>query len=262
MPTFPDVRPAAPPVITTSTLDAGVAGLLQPYLAATGGVRDLTWSAFASGNLPSGLTLDSSGDLYGTPTSSGTFPFSVEATDQATPTPNVTAEALVLKIAAPPPLVITTTTTSPASQGNYYEEELQTTGGAGGDTWSLASGTLPAGMSLDPSGYLYGTPTEAGTFPLTVQVSDQLTPTPDTTSVVRTWSCGDVPSPLVITTSAIPSASEGTYANVQLQAQRWGGLLHVVGGVGNPSGRPLPRLVRSAVWHAYRNKDPSHSASR
>ena len=208
---------AAPPVITTSTLDAGVAGTYyDAYLAAGGGVGDLTWS-LASGSLPSGLMLDSSGDLYGTPTSSGTFPFSVEVTDQATPTPNVTSEALVLKIAAPPPLEITTTTVGPASQGTYYEEELQTTGGAGGDTWSLASGTLPACMYLDPSGYLYGTPTGAGTFPLTVQVSDQLTPTPDTTLVVLNLVVA-VPSPLVITTTAIPPASEGTYANLQLQA--------------------------------------------
>lgn len=43
-------------------------------------------------------------------------------------------------------------------------------------TWSVTSGSLPAGVTLTPAGVLSGTPTAFGTFNFTVQVSDSATP--------------------------------------------------------------------------------------
>src|SRR5947209_16085661 len=41
--------------------------------------------------------------------------------------------------------------------------------------WSISSGGLPTGVSLDPSsGTLGGTPTNSGSFPFTVQVTDSV----------------------------------------------------------------------------------------
>ena len=59
-----------------------------------------------------------------------------------------------------------------ATQATAYDQALTATGGTEPYVWSINSGTLPAGLSLDATGHLTGTPTETGTFPITVTVSD------------------------------------------------------------------------------------------
>ncbi|MEU4570245.1 fibronectin type III domain-containing protein [Micromonospora sp. NPDC023956] len=57
--------------------------------------------------------------------------------------------------------------------GVPYHQQLTVNGGTAPFTWSVSAGTLPAGLTLDPvTGLLSGTPTTAGTFPFTVQVTD------------------------------------------------------------------------------------------
>jgi len=53
-----------------------------------------------------------------------------------------------------------------------YSTTLSATGGSTPYTWSLLSGTLPNGLTLNASGSLSGTPSLAGSFPFTVQVKD------------------------------------------------------------------------------------------
>ena len=80
------------------------------YFEGTGGLGPYTWS-ISSGSLPSGVSLSSSenfGYLSGTPTSSGSFEFTVEATDSATPKPNVASVDETLTITAAGPLEVTT----------------------------------------------------------------------------------------------------------------------------------------------------------
>jgi len=74
--------------ITTSSLPQGQQG--QTYSAtftATGGTQPYSWSV-TSGNLPPGLALSTNGDLSGTPTTTGTFNFTVTVTDAANRTAN------------------------------------------------------------------------------------------------------------------------------------------------------------------------------
>jgi hypothetical protein len=60
----------------------------------------------------------------------------------------------------------------------YSASVLSVEGGTAPFTWSVASGTLPPGLSLAPSnGAITGTPTAAGTFDFTVQVADSSSPT-------------------------------------------------------------------------------------
>ncbi len=56
----------------------------------------------------------------------------------------------------------------------YVNQQFTATGGFQPNTWSLASGTLPDGMTFSTSGLLSGTPTEnAGRpYPLRIQVID------------------------------------------------------------------------------------------
>jgi len=73
-------------VSTSSLADATVGTAYSATLAATGGSGSgYTW-AIASGSLPGGLTLSSSGTISGTPIASGTSAFSVQVTDSSSNT--------------------------------------------------------------------------------------------------------------------------------------------------------------------------------
>lgn len=71
--------------ITPSSLPAGTQGSDYNsggfHFAATNNVGSVTWVVATGSALPTGLILDPSGLLHGTPTASGTFNFSVSATD-------------------------------------------------------------------------------------------------------------------------------------------------------------------------------------
>jgi hypothetical protein len=71
-------------------------------------------------------------------------------------------------------LQILTTSPLPAGQvGSYYDFYLQASSCYPDFYWSLTSGSLPPGLTGDPStGEIYGTPTNAGTYNFTVQVTD------------------------------------------------------------------------------------------
>jgi len=84
---------------------------------------------------------------------------------------------------APAPLNITTTSLPNGTVGTLYSQTLQASGGTSPYLWSITSGSLPAGLSLNAStGVLSGTPTTQGTSNFTVQVQDSLIDT-DTQSL-------------------------------------------------------------------------------
>jgi len=61
----------------------------------------------------------------------------------------------------------------PAGQvGVSYSNQLTVTNGTAPFTWSVTTGTLPAGLTLSSSGLLSGTPTTVGSSTFTVQVVD------------------------------------------------------------------------------------------
>jgi len=90
---------------------------------------------------------------------------------QATSVADSTKASSVSVVISPEPTV-KTTSASTGTIGTAYSMTLQAGGGAGTLTWSLASGSLPAGLTLSPSGKISGTPTTAGTQTFTVKVTD------------------------------------------------------------------------------------------
>lgn len=75
------------------------------------------------------------------------------------------------------PPSITTTSLASGTVGTAYSQTLAATGGTTPYKWSLTSGTLPAGLSLNAtSGTISGTPTTAATSNFTVQVTDSSNP--------------------------------------------------------------------------------------
>ncbi len=68
-----------------------------------------------------------------------------------------------------------------ATKGVAVNWQPTATGGTGTLTWSVVQGSLPPGLSLDPSGLLTGVPTTTGDFDFTLQVKDSGNP-PQTAS--------------------------------------------------------------------------------
>jgi hypothetical protein len=73
--------------------------------------------------------------------------------------------------AAPPPEppAITTTELDPATEGTAYSFQLAATGTV--TAWTLEDGALPDGLTLSSGGLISGTPTESGTFEITVRAT-------------------------------------------------------------------------------------------
>ncbi|WP_192884079.1 putative Ig domain-containing protein [Xanthomonas campestris] len=159
--------------LPASNLPAGTAG--QAYTAAispaTGGTAPYSY-ALTAGALPSGVVLDAAtGALSGTPTVSGTFNFTLTVTD-STPSPAAQASQSYTLSIAGATLVPSQPTLPPAVRGTPYSQVLTATGGVAPYTYSLASGTLPAGLTLASNGVLSGTPTAEGSTSFTIAVAD------------------------------------------------------------------------------------------
>jgi sugar lactone lactonase YvrE len=76
------------------------------------------------------------------------------------------------------PLAVETFALPSATSGLNYSTVLAATAGVRPLTWSLASGSMPAGVTVDPFGTISGVPAAAGTFRFTVKVADSSTPAP------------------------------------------------------------------------------------
>jgi hypothetical protein len=161
---------AQPLAITTTSLPGGMTG--QSYsaqLAASGGASPYTWTV-STGALPPGLTLNNqTGAITGIPTQAGNFSFTVQVADSQQ---NVTTQQLSIALTEGP-LVIITTTLPPGTLNVSYSATLVAAGGAPPYTWSITSGSLPVGLTLDGNtGVISGTPTQTGTSNFTVEVTD------------------------------------------------------------------------------------------
>jgi len=83
---------------TTSPLPNGATTIhYASGLLAHGGIEPYSWSV-TSGALPKGLKLSSGGTISGTPTTAGTYNFTVKATDSSTPIAQSATQALSLTI--------------------------------------------------------------------------------------------------------------------------------------------------------------------
>jgi hypothetical protein len=101
--------------------------------------------------------------------------------------------------------------------GVSYNATLTADGGATPYTWSIISGTLPAGLNLDSdTGIISGIPTASGDSIFTAKVSDNSTPVKsDTKRYTITIAASEA---LIITTTNIADGVEETAYNVTVVA--------------------------------------------
>ena len=173
------VTVAAPTIsFSPTTLTAGTVGsAYSQSISGSGGTAPYGSYIVKTGALPAGLSLSSGGVVSGTPTAGGTFTFTVQGTDSSTGTGpySATSSTISLTIGAPT-LSFTPTTLTGGTVGVAYSQSLSGSGGtAPYGSFTLASGSLPPGLSLGSGGTVSGTPTAAGTYTFTVSAQDSST---------------------------------------------------------------------------------------
>jgi hypothetical protein len=179
----------AQPVITTSSFPVIRAGgavvatdplfklAATPSANGTFATTGTVWSVDASTPLPAGLTLNPvTGQLSGTPTApAGDYPVLFKVVDS-----NGTGTRTVTIPIKNPPVITTPATIAAEPVGQLVDPILLTATSdsplAATNAWAITAGTLPAGLTLNPTtGVLTGTidPTVTpGNFPVTFSVTD------------------------------------------------------------------------------------------
>lgn len=138
-------------------------------LVASGGAEPLTWS-ISSGSLPAGLTLNpSTGNISGTPTTTGISSFTVQVEDNAA---LVGSKNFTLEIAEAPLSIITPESLVDGLLDQPYQLILDSDGGSTPHTWSHTAGVLPPGLVLTTAGELSGVLTAVGTYNFQLTVTD------------------------------------------------------------------------------------------
>ncbi len=189
--------------IAQFALSEGVPGLAyRQLLIASGGKTPYTWT-ISQGSLPPGLSLASDGIISGTPTTTGSYDFTVKVVDSQTPTAAV--DTTPLSIMINPPLSLVTTPLASGIVGANYSATLSASNGVAPYTYSVAfgnlppcsptppcspnltltTGTQPVGGGANPATigglvplsngqFSAESPTQAGVFNFTIQATDSL----------------------------------------------------------------------------------------
>jgi hypothetical protein len=140
-------------------------------IAATDSSSTATLAYSDGGTLPPGLSIDSaSGHITGTPTTSGSYPVTITATDGSGAHGSTTFTWTIAN---------TVTVTNPGHQSSVTGTAISPLSIAATDSSSSATlsytdgGTLPPGLSIDSSsGVVSGTPTTAGSSTVTITATD------------------------------------------------------------------------------------------
>jgi hypothetical protein len=197
--------PAGTLTITTGTLPNGNVNV--PYssvIAVSGGTGPYTCT-IVSGTLPAGLSLGAGCAVTGTPTAIGTSPLTIRAADSSSPALSTTGNVSITISAST--LGISSGTLPGGTVGTVYSATIPVTGGTSPYTCALASGTLPAGLTLGAGCTVTGTPTTAGTSTATITIKDASNPQQ---TITPTISITIAPSAMSLSSGTLPSGTVGT----------------------------------------------------
>jgi putative Ig domain-containing protein/centrosomal CEP192-like protein len=119
--------------------------------------------------------------------------------------------------AQPPALAITIGSLPSGIVQNAYSQSMSATGGTAPYSWSVISGSPPAGLSLSSAGQITGTPTQAGTSSFTAQVKDSSSPAQVATANLSITVAAAV-APLQVVTSSLAGVQVNTAYSATLSA--------------------------------------------
>ena len=163
---------AAPSITTTTTSSTVQVGQSLSFTVTASGQP--TPSLSVTGPLPSGISFvdngDGTGTFSGTPPngSEGTYPVTLTAANGVSPAATQTFTFIVTGIA---PAFVNQSAPPTAAVGTAYSYTYTSTGDPV-PTYTLASGSLPPGLTIASTGALSGTPTTAGTYSFTIQAAN------------------------------------------------------------------------------------------
>jgi hypothetical protein len=163
-----------------------------------------------SGTLPEGVTF-SEGALSGTPTQNGTFPVTLTA---ANGIGSNATQSFTLTVDAAPEITSPNSTTFTENTAGKF---VAIATGAPQPTIS-ESGALPKGVTFN-DGVLSGTPTEKGSFPITLTAANGVGSNATQSFTLTVLG-------LHVTTTSLPEATPGVRYTVQLEAQGGVGPYH------------------------------------
>ncbi|MBA4696663.1 MAG: putative Ig domain-containing protein [Legionella sp.] len=174
---------------------------------ASGGTPPYTYRVAQGSVLPNGLNLLTDGTVSGTPTTAGSFNYTIEVVDQTlTAVPATTTGTMIAALEL-------TATPSPFTQvGAAYNQVNTASGGTPPYTFQLEQGSvLPNGLTLLTDGRVTGTPQDVGAFSYTIEVVDQtLTAVPATTTGTMTVGLELTATPSALAEVSVPYSQANT----------------------------------------------------
>jgi hypothetical protein len=216
------------PATTTGT----VSSPFSQTFTQSGGIGTTTFT-LASGSLPAGLTLSSGGVLSGSPTVTGSFPITVKATDSNGCAGTGSTYTLVISCQT---ITVTNPATTTGTVSTPFSQTFTQTSAVGGATFTLNSGSLPAGLTLATNGTLSGTPTVIGSFPITVKVTDGN----GCTGIGATYTLVINCQTITVTNPAITTGTAGTaFSQTFTESGSIGGATFSLGSGSLPAGLTL-----------------------
>jgi gliding motility-associated-like protein len=164
----------------------------------------------SAGTVPTSLSLNTtSGALTGIPTSSGTFNFTIRATDASGNGGPFSGTRAYTVTVAPPTIVIAPATVPNGTVAIAYNQTITASGGIAPYSYAITSGALPAGVSLSSAGVMSGTATAGGTFNFIVTATGSSTGTGSPHSGSRAYALTIAAPTIVLNPVTLPGGSIG-----------------------------------------------------
>ncbi|WP_295215675.1 putative Ig domain-containing protein [uncultured Brevundimonas sp.] len=211
------VSPAAPTVTTQPSNQTVTAGAAATFSAGATGSPTVQWQISVNGG-------GSWSDIGGATSTSYTTPATTTAdSGQRFRAVFSNAGGVTTTTAASLTVVAPTITIAPASLPNgtvgvAYSQTVSASGGAAPYTYAVTAGALPAGMTLNASGSLSGTPTAGGIFNFTVTATDSSTGGSAPFSGSRAYTFTVAAATVTVAPTTLPTGSAGTAYSQSLSA--------------------------------------------
>ena len=155
--------------IDTQSLPAATAGSSYFTQLQTWGIPSTNVWQVTQGTLPAGLTLSQNGVISGTPSGTGSSTFTVGVTGNAKDFTGLRVDSRQFTLTVSGPLSVKLSR-SALEVGVAARVPLAINGGRA--PFNVSADGLPAGVTVDSSGVLSGKPTRAGTYSVTLHLTD------------------------------------------------------------------------------------------